>query len=225
MSREEAAVAAVELSESMEKFNVVFLEGMKKLEKKIDNRLDEVTDRLDEFTDRFDELEKRVAGVEQRQVIIAEETVVSPPAVATAGQSTPQLPSSPAGVDKYKSLIPNSALLHNEVLYDQWVAIKNIPDVKKKAKPFLHSYFKLLHFMQTYGHSDVPNSAEYRSLWNWIKNQRNSMRLYETDQGGSTIFHRFPDLYDFLIAADVESGNDENVVRQFRAVTNREHEL
>jgi hypothetical protein len=84
-------------------------------------------------------------------------------------------------VEKYGNIEVDKSLLTTDLARDLWRAYEEIPisyDVPKTFhEAFSAGYFKLVLFMQDKRHWDVPSKEA--KLWNWLKNQRVSMREYE----------------------------------------------
>jgi hypothetical protein len=82
--------------------------------------------------------------------------------------------------EKYKDLVVSIPLLTLDQTQCAWHHFENLKDVPpqpKYYKAFGNSLFKLLMFFQDNGHW-VVHSKE-KSLYNWVKNQRNFMRKYK----------------------------------------------
>lgn len=122
--------------------------------------------------------------------------------------------------DIYKEMLPNADLLKKKWLYELWLSILQIHGVNVS---FVHNYFKLLHFHQTYGHSMVRNYAFSRSLHTWIKNVKVSMKEYEETAAGNTIFHKFPALYDLVFELGIKSVSTDTVMNRFSSDTNKDN--
>jgi hypothetical protein len=116
--------------------------------------------------------------------------------------------------DKYKHMIMNMDLITDGLLLDAWDHLQEIGAKKNNFGQFVvprrfhetfsGNYFKFLHFQQEHKHSMVPNDAEHKSLCNWLKNQRNLMRDYETKPDlVDNKFARYPEYYELLIASGV----------------------
>jgi hypothetical protein len=83
-------------------------------------------------------------------------------------------------LEKYKDLVVSIPLLTHDFTQHAWHQFKNLKDVPPQPKyydAFAISLFKLLMFFQDNGHLVVPSKE--KSLYNWVKNQRNFMRQYE----------------------------------------------
>jgi hypothetical protein len=82
--------------------------------------------------------------------------------------------------EKYKDLVVSIPLLTQDFTKNIWghfVKLQDRPPQPKYYKAFGNSLFKLLMFFQDNGHWVVPSKE--KTLYNWVKNQRNFMRQYE----------------------------------------------
>jgi hypothetical protein len=116
--------------------------------------------------------------------------------------------------DKYKHMVVNTEFITDGLLLDAWDHLQEIGSKKNSFGEFVvpcrfHenfscNYFKFLHFQQEHKHGMVPNDAEHKSLCNWLKNQRNLMRDYETKPDSvDNKFVRYPEYYELLVASGV----------------------
>jgi hypothetical protein len=116
--------------------------------------------------------------------------------------------------DKYKHMIVNMELITDGLLLDAWDHLQEIGSKKNSFGEFVvprrfhetfsGNYFKFLHFQQEHKHGIVPNDAEHKSLCNWLKNQRNQMRDYETKpQSADNNYVRYPEYYHLMIESGV----------------------
>jgi hypothetical protein len=116
--------------------------------------------------------------------------------------------------DKYKHMVVNMEFIMDGFLLDAWDDLQEIGNKKDSFGQFVvpcrfHenfsvNYFKFLHFMQEHKHGMVPNDAEHKLLCNWLKNQRNLMRDYETKPDSvDNKFAHYPEYYELLIASGV----------------------
>jgi hypothetical protein len=116
--------------------------------------------------------------------------------------------------DKYKHMIINMELITDGFLLDAWDHLLEIGSKKNSFGEFVvqhrfhetfsGNYFKFLHFQQEHKHGMVPNDAEHKSLCNWLKNQRNLMRDYETKpQSADNNYVRYPEYYHLMIDSGV----------------------
>jgi hypothetical protein len=102
-------------------------------------------------------------------------------------------------VEKYGKIEQDKSLLTTDLARDRWRAYGEMPisyDVPKLFHDaFGAGYFKLVLFMQDKRHWDVPSKEKV--LWNWLKNQRVSMREYER---GTKVNHftQNPRYYEIL---------------------------
>jgi hypothetical protein len=82
--------------------------------------------------------------------------------------------------EKYKDLVVSIPLLTQDLTQRAWRHFENqkdFPPQPKYNEVFGNSLFKLLMFFQDNGHWVVPSKE--KTLYNWVKNQRNFMRQYE----------------------------------------------
>jgi hypothetical protein len=116
--------------------------------------------------------------------------------------------------DKYKHMIVNMEFITDGLLLDAWDHLQDIGAKKDSFgnyvvprrfhETFSGNYFKFLHFQQEHKHGIVPNDAEHKSLCNWLKNQRNQMRDYETKpQSADNNYVRYPEYYHLMIESGV----------------------
>jgi len=116
--------------------------------------------------------------------------------------------------DKYKHMIVNMELITDGLLLDAWDHLQEIGAKKDSFgnyvvprrfhETFSGNYFKFLHFQQEHKHGIVPNDPEHKSLSNWLKNQRNQMRDYETKpQSVDNNYAKYPEYYHLMIDSGV----------------------
>jgi hypothetical protein len=86
-------------------------------------------------------------------------------------------------VEKYGDIEVDESLLRTEEAQNRWMAFVEMPQEgisRTFHKAFGAGYFKWILFMQDWRHWDVPKKEN--KLWNWLKNQRVSMREYESGE-------------------------------------------
>jgi hypothetical protein len=116
--------------------------------------------------------------------------------------------------DKYKHMIVKMDHITDGILLDAWDHLQGIGSKKNQFgqyvvpchfhESFSGNYFKFLVFQQEHKHGMVPNDAEHKSLCNWLKNQRNLMRDYETKpQSADNNYVRYPEYYHLMIESGV----------------------
>jgi hypothetical protein len=116
--------------------------------------------------------------------------------------------------DKYKHMIVNMEFITDGLLLDAWDHLQEIGAKKDSFgnyvvprrfhETFSGNYFKFLHFQQEHKHGIVPNDPEHKSLSNWLKNQRNQMRDYETKpQSVDNNYAKYPEYYHLMIDSGV----------------------
>ncbi len=116
--------------------------------------------------------------------------------------------------DKYKHMVVNMEFIMDGLLLDAWDHLQEISAKKDSFgnyvvqrrfhENFSCNYFKFLHFQQEHKHGMVPNDVEHKSLCNWLKNQRNLMRDYETKPDSvDNKFVHYPEYYELLVTSGV----------------------
>jgi hypothetical protein len=118
--------------------------------------------------------------------------------------------------DKYKPMIVNMDLITDGLLLDAWDHLQEIGSKKDSYGQFVvphrfhetfsGNYFKFLVFQQEHKHGMVPNDAEHKPLCNWLKNQRNLMRDYETrPESVDNKYVHYPEYYHLMINSGVKA--------------------
>ncbi len=103
-------------------------------------------------------------------------------------------------------------LLKHEGLHKAWEHLYEIGSMKDDIgrllvlchfhEMFCGNYFKFLMYQQEHGHAVVPGDFKHKSLSNWLKNQRNYMRVFENNMGTNNYTH-YPAYYDLMIGSGV----------------------
>jgi hypothetical protein len=111
-------------------------------------------------------------------------------------------------------MIVNMDHIMDGILLDAWDHLQDIGSKKNWfgqyvvprhfRESFSRNYFKFLFSQQEHKHGMVPNDAGHKSLCNWLKNQRNLMRDYETKpQSADNNYIRYPEYYHLMIESGV----------------------